>query len=64
MIINGTLQTIFYKYADVKYLPPGLSENLNNQAGIHKKNKASKLIPHKLVSKLRCLIFSFEALLS
>ncbi len=35
-IINGTLQTIFYKYADVKYLPPGLSENLINQAVVRK----------------------------
>ena len=35
-IINGTLQTLFYKYADAKFLPSGLSENLISKAVIRK----------------------------
>jgi len=36
-IINSTLQTLFYKYADTKFLPPDINEDLINKAIVHKK---------------------------
>jgi hypothetical protein len=35
-IMNGTLQTVFYKYADSQYIPPDFQSEFLTQAVIHK----------------------------